>query len=129
MRTAAMTVAFLLVHVASTFTAAPIRFVHPKRTVLVAGPGGTEIPVQTLIQRSDQNRAFRLEWGGEFCGGSTTRELDGEGSSGLQPIEPLKVRIGGGVCVFAAAVYGPSGQILARTQIEVRVCGAADECG
>lgn len=106
----------------------PIRFVHPKRAVILAGPGGTDIPVQTLIPRHPDNRAFRLEWDGETCGGATTRSLDGDGSPALQPIERLLVRAGQGTCTFVAAVFGPGGKVLARSRLEVRVCGSTEDC-
>lgn len=105
-----------------------IRFVHPKRTIVLAGPGGVDIPVQTLIRRHELNRVFRLEWGGEACGGSSTKELDGDAASALQPIEPLKVRVYSGTCTFAAAVFGPGGKLRAIQRLEVRVCGGMESC-
>jgi hypothetical protein len=105
-----------------------IRFVHPKRTLILGGLGGVDVPVQTLVARDPENRFFRLQWDGERCGGSSTKELDGENSPALQPIEPLKVRMGAGICSFAAAVYGPGGKLRALARLEVKVCGGEESC-
>jgi hypothetical protein len=123
----------LLLSMALCLTAASeghdeIRFVHPKRAVILASPGGVDIPVQTFVVPNAANRAWRLEWQGATCGGSSTKDLAGEDDRALHPIQPIHVRAGYGVCVFAAAVYGAGGKLRARTQLEVRVCGGGEEC-
>lgn len=106
----------------------PIRFVHPKRRIVLAGPGGVEVPVQTFVVPDARNRFWRLEWAGERCGGGSTKELLGEDDRALQPIEPIKVRLGYGICAFVAGVYGPGGTLRARATLEVRVCGGDEAC-
>lgn len=106
----------------------PVRFVHPKRTIVLAGPGGTDVLAQAFVVRDPANRAFRLEWTGEACGGATSKELDGEYASALQPIQPIRVRVGTGVCSFAAAVFGAGGKVRAIARLELRVCGGEESC-
>lgn len=106
----------------------PIRFVHPKRTIVLAGPSGTDVLAQAFVVRDPRNRFFRLQWDGARCGGATTKELDGEFSSALQPIQPIRVRVGTGVCSFAAAVYGAGGQLRGIARLELRVCGGEESC-
>lgn len=111
-----------LVVVALTSDAKPIAFVQPVRLVVLPPYGGTEIPVQTRIPVTADNRAWRLEWDGDACaGGSSVRELHGADDPAIMPAErPLEVRVfAGGVCAFAAAVFDGRGRILARGEIAV----------
>lgn len=105
-----------------------VRFVHPKRTIVLAGPGGADVLAQAFVVRDPRNRFFRLEWNGEACGGATAKELDGELASALQPIQPIRVRVGAGVCHFAAAVFEASGKVRAIARLELRVCGGEESC-
>lgn len=111
-----------LVVVALTSDAKPVTFIQPVRLVVLPPYGGTEIPVQTRIPVTVDNRAWRLEWDGDACaGGSSVRELHGADDPAIMPAErPLEVRVfAGGVCGFAAAVFDGRGRILARGDIAV----------
>lgn len=106
----------------------PVRFIHPKRTFVTGAPGGVDIPVQTLVVRHPDNRAFRLTWDGEQCGGASAASLDGDYARAFQPLEPMPVRVGYGVCGFRAEVFGPGGSLRASAHLDVHVCGDGTAC-
>lgn len=99
-----------------------ITFVHPKAHLVLAGPYGTEIPVQTKIRPDARNRYWSLAWQGAGCAGSSLRSLDGDRSAAIQPEDrPLNVRVGAGTCYFVAAVIGQGGAVLGRGEFELEV--------
>lgn len=112
-----------LAGVALTSDVGRVTFVQPVRQFVLPPYGGTEIPVQTKIPVSADNRAWALQWSGEACpGGASVRELHGADDPALEPAEaPLSVRIfAGGSCVFVASVYGAGGKLLARGDVTIR---------
>lgn len=108
----------------------PVRFVHPRARIVLASPAGVDIPVQTYVTPHPDNRSVTIAWDGEACGGSSSGELDGEYARALYPLEPLKVRLYQGECLFVAVVYGAAGKLRARRELPVKVCGGGDTpCG
>ena len=105
-----------------------ITFIQPRSRFALAGPRGIEIPVQTRTGRHPDNRAFRLSWDGEGCGGVWAKSMDGDDEAGVQPEQPINVLVSAGTCTFTAALYGSGQKIRALGKFEMHVCGGVDEC-
>lgn len=102
----------------------PVRFVHPKRTIVLAGASGrVDIPIQAWVEPHASNRAFDIQWvtdngdDGRCC----VRQLEGEFERALQPIEPIRLRVSAGVYRFVASAYDGSGKRRASGELTVTV--------
>ena len=106
-----------------------VRFIQPRASVVLSGPYGVVIPVQTYVPRDERNRVWVLTWDGEGCGGSSMHTLMGDEDSAIQPESPISVRVTPGLCVFAVAILGAGGVTLTRAELPVQVCGGEADCG
>lgn len=111
-----------IVPMAKGTAGAIVAFIQPRSLFAIAAYGGIEIPVQARVERHADNRAFRLAWDGDGCGGASWRQLEGEDASALQPNDtPVLVLASAGRCVFVAEVYAANRKLRGRAQIEVDV--------
>lgn len=117
----------------NTEAASVISFVQPRGPMVIASPTGTEVAVQTRIERSDDNRWWQLNWDGQGCVGSSGHSLNGADESTLQPENadpkhPFTIRVWPGRCVLVAVLVGKDGQLRGRATLDLHVCGGESEC-
>lgn len=106
----------------------PIRFLHPRASVVLVGPPGADVPIQCRVENHPDNRWFAIAWSGPGCAGSWGKSMDGEAESAIQPIQPIMARVHEGECVFVAAAFDGDGKERARAEFTVRACGGEVEC-
>lgn len=98
-----------------------LRFLQPSKLYYIGGMRGAEFGVQVWIPRHADNRAYRVEWFGDSCGGAMAGELDGADAGAVQPTEPVKVKAGTGLCAFSARVFDAKGKTRQAADLVVDV--------
>ncbi len=102
----------------------PLWFIHPKTHVALSGVTGLDIPVQVWVLRHKDNRQITIAWSGAGCSGSSSMMLDGQYEAAVYPaFRYLLVRMGPGVCILEAVVYGAGGKVLQRATFEMTIMG------
>lgn len=111
-----------------------IRFVHPKRAFLLAGPGGVDVPVQAFFPPHADNRWVQIErHQDESVEILFAKSADGDNERALQPIEKFFIRAHAGVFVLRALACrgereGRCVGVRESARLEVRVCGGEESC-
>lgn len=109
---------------------AAIAFIHPRASVVLAGPYGVDIPVSIRIDPHADNRRYMITW----CNGASGHSLDGADDAAVHPIairqdRPFTIRVYPGACELTATVYGPgANQIRGRVSMDLKVCGGEEGC-
>jgi len=69
-----------------TCPAEPIRFIHPKATMMIAQIGGTEVKMQVRLELEPEDRWLDVDvMSGELRVGGFSKELEGTDSYSIQP--------------------------------------------